>query len=229
VARLLLIDDDPALIPRQVRLAFPAPEHAVEVARSGAAGLDRIRASAPDVVLLDMRLPDQSGLDVFRAIRLIDARIPVIFVTLAKTADAAIEAMQQGAFDYLFKPLDLKELRRVLREALEMSGRMRNPAVMAQNPPDPEGESAIIGTCPGMREVYKSIGRVAGQNVPVLITGESGTGKELVALAIYQHGSRPNLPFRGAQLCRHSRDAARKRALRTREGGLHRRRSPPHR
>src|SRR5438874_7260061 len=96
VARLLLIDDDPALIPKQVRLAFPAPEHTVEVARSGAAGLDRIRASAPDVVLLDMRLPDQSGLEVFRAIRLIDARIPVIFVTLAKTADAAIEAMQHG-------------------------------------------------------------------------------------------------------------------------------------
>src|SRR5205814_8825740 len=106
--------------------------------RSGPAGLDRIRASAPDVVLLDMRLPDQSGLEVFRAIRGIDARIPVIFVTLAKTADTAIEAMQQGAFDYLFKPLDLKELKRVLREALEMSGRMHNPAVMAQIPPDPE-------------------------------------------------------------------------------------------
>jgi two-component system response regulator AtoC len=196
VSRLLLIDDDPALIPRQVRLAFPPPEHAVEVARSGAAGLDRIRTSAPDVVLLDMRLPDQSGLDVFRAIRQIDARIPVIFVTLAKTADTAIEAMQQGAFDYLFKPLDLKELKRVLREALEMGGRMRDPAVIAQIPPDPEGEGAIIGTCPAMREVYKSIGRVAGQNVPVLITGESGTGKELVALAIYQHGSRPNFPFR---------------------------------
>jgi two-component system nitrogen regulation response regulator GlnG len=192
----LLIDDDPALIPRQVRLAFPAPEHTVEVARSGAAGLDRFRALAPDVVLLDMRLPDQSGLEVFRAIRRIDARIPVIFVTLAKTADTAIEAMQQGAFDYLFKPLDLKELQRVLREAIEMSGRMRNSAVISQIPADPEGDSAIIGTCPAMREVYKAIGRVAGQNVPVLITGESGTGKELVALAIYQHGSRSNLPFR---------------------------------
>ena len=61
----------------------------------------------PDVILLDLRLPDQSGLEVYQAIRQIDARIPVIFVTIAKSADAAIEAMQQGAFDYLFKPIDL--------------------------------------------------------------------------------------------------------------------------
>src|ERR1700733_10641201 len=109
MAHLLLIDDAPGLIPEQVHQAFPAPSHRVEVAATGAAGLERVRTDRPDVVLLDLRLPDQSGLDVYHAIRAIDARIPVIFVTMTKTADTAIEAMKHGAFDYLLKPLDLAQ------------------------------------------------------------------------------------------------------------------------
>src|ERR1700716_1658855 len=199
MAHLLLIDDDTVLIPEQVRQAFPAPRYRIEVAGTGAEGLERRGAGPPHVILLDLRLPDQSGLEVYQQIRHIDARIPVIFVTLAKTADAAIEAMKQGAYDYLFKPLDLQQLRRGLRggggEALEVPGGMREPAVLAATAPDPDVDGAIVGSCPAMREVYKAIGRVAAQNVPVLITGESGTGKELVARAIYQHGPRAKAPF----------------------------------
>jgi two-component system nitrogen regulation response regulator GlnG len=195
MARVLLIDDDPDLIVEQVRQAFPAPQHRVEVAGTGAEGLERVRAAPPDVILLDLRLPDQSGLEVYQQLRQLDARIPVIFVTLAKAADAAIEAMKQGAYDYLFKPLDLHQLKRVVGEALEVARRMRAPAVLAEATPDPDVEGAIIGSCPAMREVYKAIGRVAAQDVPVLITGESGTGKELVARAIYQHGPRAKAPF----------------------------------
>jgi DNA-binding NtrC family response regulator len=192
---LLLIDDDAVLIPEQVRQAFPAPRYRVEVADTGAEGIKRVSAGPPDVILLDLRLPDQSGLEVYQQLREIDARIPVIFVTLAKSADAAIEAMKQGAYDYLFKPLDLHQLRRIVGEALEVARRMRDPAVVAETVPDPDMDGAIVGSCPAMREVYKAIGRVAAQNVPVLITGESGTGKELVARAIYQHGPRAKAPF----------------------------------
>src|ERR1700694_382329 len=195
MAHLLLIDDDPVLIPEQVRQAFPAPRYRVEVAATGAEGLERVRDEPPDVILLDLRLPDQSGLEVYQGIRVIDARIPVIFVTMAKTADVAIEAMKQGAYDYLFQPLDLHQLRRVVGEALEVARRMREPAVVAETAPDPDVDGAIVGSCPAMREVYKAIGRVAAQNVPVLITGESGTGKELVARAIYPHGARGKAPF----------------------------------
>jgi DNA-binding NtrC family response regulator len=195
MAHLLLIDDDPAVIQEQVRQTFPAPAHRVEIAGTGAAGLDHVRADVPDVILLDLRLPDQSGLEVYQQIRRIDARIPVIFITMAKGADAAIEAMKHGAYDYLFKPLGLEQLRRVVDEALDVARRMRQPAIVAETPPDPDVEGAILGRCPAMCEVYKAIGHVAGQDVTVLITGESGTGKELVARAIYQHSSRAQSPF----------------------------------
>src|SRR5262249_19333498 len=185
MAHLLLIDDDPYLIAKQERQAFP--RYRVEVAGTGAEGLGRVRAQPPDIILLDLRLPDQSGLDVYQQIRQTDARIPVIFVTLAKSADAAIEAMKRGAYDYLFKPLDMQQLRRVVGEALDVARRMRKPAVLAETAPDTDADDAIVGSCPTMREVYKAVGRVAAQDVPVLITGESGTGKELVARAIYQH------------------------------------------
>src|SRR4051812_48255722 len=132
MAHLLLIDDDPALIPGQVCQAFPAPAHRVDVATTGAEGLDRVDARPPDVILLDLRLPDQSGLEVYQQLRRIDARIPVIFVTNAKGADAAIEAMKHGAFDYLFKPLDPHQLRLVVGEALDVARRMREPAVIAE-------------------------------------------------------------------------------------------------
>jgi DNA-binding NtrC family response regulator len=195
MAHVLLIDDDSDLIPQQVHNCFPAPGHRVEVAATGRAGLERVRADPPDVILLDLRLPDQSGLDVYHAIREIDARIPVIFATMAKTADTAIEAMKQGAFDYLFKPLDLQQVRRVVNEALEVGRQMRAPAVLTESQSDSEVEGAILGRCAAMREVYKAIGRVAGQDVTVLIAGETGTGKELIARAIYQHSSRAKAPF----------------------------------
>jgi DNA-binding NtrC family response regulator len=196
VANLLLIDDDPDLLPDQVGHVFPAPAHRVEIAHTGAEGLQRVADVRPDVILLDLRLPDQSGLDVLRQLRQVDARIPVVLVTVVRSADSAIEAMRQGAYDYLLKPLDLQKLGRVVGEALKVARSMREPAVCVGAPPhDDQPGEAIVGSCPAMQEVYKAIGRVADQTFPVLITGESGTGKELVARAIYQHGPRAQAPF----------------------------------
>ncbi len=196
MAYVLLIDDDPALIPEQVRQAFPPlPVAGSRWPPPGAKGLEQVSAGFPDVILLDVHLPDQSGLEVYEGIRRIDARIPVIFVTTARTADTAIEAMKLGAYDYLFKPLDLNQLRRVVGEAFDVAQRMRAPAVLPEAAPDPDVDGAIVGSCPGVREVYKAIGRVAGQDVTVLISGETGTGKELIARAIYQHSLRAKAPF----------------------------------
>src|SRR5204863_436848 len=139
--------------------------------------------------------PHQSGLVVYQKIRNIDARIPVIFITMPDTADAVIEAMKQGAHDCLHKPLDLDKLREVVEGALEVARRMREAVVVAKSFPCPDVDGVIIGCCTTMLEIYKAIGRVAAQDVTVLIDGESGTGKELVARAIYQHSRRATGPF----------------------------------
>jgi two-component system nitrogen regulation response regulator GlnG len=195
MARLLLVDDDPAMILDQVTHVLGPQGMQIEVARTADEGLRQVAAQLPDVILLDVHLPDLSGLEAYQRIRAIDGRIPVIFITWAATADTAIEAMKEGAYDYLFKPLDLARLRQVVAQALELGRRMREPAVVAETLPAEDTGDAIIGRCPAMAEVYKAIGRVAAQDVLVLITGESGTGKELVARAIYQHSKRARAPF----------------------------------
>ena len=195
MSRLLIIDDDPVLLLDQVKHLFAPRGMEIALAESGREGLEQMTARAPDVVLLDVSLPDLSGLEVYQLLRKIDARIPVIFITATMTADTAIEAMRQGAYDYLFKPVDLRQLEKVVNDAVELSRRMLEPATVSEGPPTDDRGDAIIGRCAAMREVYKAIGRVADQNVIVLITGESGTGKELVARAIYQHSQRARSPF----------------------------------
>ena len=112
MATLLLIDDDPDLLRDRVNHVFPAPAHRVEIYISRRAG-ERPGIVSPrhglDVILLDLRLPDQSGLDILRQLRQIDARIPVVMVTVARSSDSAIEAMRHGAYDYLVKPIDTKQ------------------------------------------------------------------------------------------------------------------------
>jgi two-component system nitrogen regulation response regulator GlnG len=193
--RLLLVDDDPDLLLAQLSHTLGPLGIQVDVACDGADGLRQLAATAPDIILLDVRLPDLSGLEVYQRIRCLDARIPVIFITSTTAADTAIAAMQQGAYDYLFKPIDPQQLRRVAGQALQLSRLMREPASLARALPDDDRGDAILGCCPAMGEVYKAIGRVAHQSVTVLVSGESGTGKELVARAIYQHSARARAPF----------------------------------
>src|SRR5580693_2830591 len=186
MATLLLVDDEPKLIFKQVSHVFAPRGFQIELVRSGSEAINRIARGQTDVVLLDVVLPDMGGLEVYQRIRQIDARIPVIFVTQTTSTDTAIEAMRRGAFEYLFKPLDLDRLEEVVTEALEVVRLMRKPTVVTETA-SPAVED--------MRDVYKAIGRVADQNVIVLINGESGTGKELVARAIYQHSGRADKPF----------------------------------
>jgi DNA-binding NtrC family response regulator len=194
-AHLLLIGDDWALLPEQLRRTFPAPTHRVQVADTVRVGLELVRTDSPDVIILDLGLPGQTGLEVYQQIRSINPRLPVIVVARVRRADAAIEPIKHGAYDCLFKPLDLPLLRRVVGEALDVARRMRQPALAEEAGMDLDAEGAIVGSCPAMGKVYKAIGRVADQAFPVLITGESGTGKELVARAVYQHGPRAKAPF----------------------------------
>jgi two-component system nitrogen regulation response regulator GlnG len=191
----LLVVDDEASILHAFRRVFREPEVTVVTATTAREGLELLERHHPDAVILDIKLPDQSGLEAYRHLRQRDTRVPVVFITGHGTTDQAIEAMKLGAFDFLLKPLELTQLREVVQKAFEISRLMRVPAVVADEGPVQETSDVLVGRCPAMQEVYKAIGRVAPQNVTVLILGESGTGKELVARAIYQHGKRAQAAF----------------------------------
>jgi len=190
---LLVIDDEPAIL-HAFRRGFQQSDVTVLTAASAAEGLAMVTQHDPDVVLLDLALPDRSGLDVFRRIHQRHPKILVIFITGHGTTETAIEAMKLGAFDYLLKPLELAHVRELVARASAISRLMRVPAV-TEDEPMQEPADVLVGRCPAMQDVYKAIGRVAPQDVTVLIRGETGTGKELVARAIYHHSRRATAPF----------------------------------
>src|SRR4051812_28645749 len=135
MAKILVIDDEASIL-HAFRRAFDDPDDPLLTAANAEEGLSLVSAEQPDVVVLDLNLPDASGLDVFRRIRAIDARIPVIFITGHGTTETAIEAMKQGAFDYLLKPLELPQVRDLIERAAEISRLGRGPAgVPPQAPP----------------------------------------------------------------------------------------------
>ena len=192
--RLLVVDDEPNVL---YSLEKCLSSSTLDVISAGTAkeGIGLVNERKPDAVILDVRLPDMSGLDAYDRIRQIDPRLPVIVITAFAKTETAIEAMRRGAFEYLLKPVDFRRLREVVGKALEVSRLSRVPAVFAEEEPADSPADRIVGCAPAMQEVYKAIGRVAPQEVTVLILGESGTGKELVARSIYHYGRRSQGPF----------------------------------
>ncbi|HKB39476.1 MAG TPA: sigma-54 dependent transcriptional regulator [Gemmataceae bacterium] len=190
---LLVIDGDPAVF-KAFRSTFDQAELQLLTASQGNEGLRLFTQHNPDAVVLDPELPDLPGQKVFHRIREIDSHIPVVFFARDWTSEAAIEAVKQGAHDFLLKPLPPARLREVVAHALQISRMERGRSALPDGD-EPEGPDVLIGRCPAIQEVYKAVGRVAPQDVNVLILGESGTGKELVARAIYQHSHRANRPF----------------------------------
>ncbi len=192
--KLLIIDDEPSVC-YSLEQGLGAEGLAISTVQTAGEGLERIRRDSPDAVLLDLRLPDMSGLEACTLIRQIDARLPVIVITAHGTMETAVEAMKLGAFEYLLKPLALRQLRDVVARAIQASQMSHLPAMVDPTEgPAVEGEH-LVGRSLPMQELYKSIGRIAPQDVTVLIFGPSGSGKELVARAIYQHSRRSQGPF----------------------------------
>ncbi len=193
---LLVIDDEPSIL-RAFERAFTDDSTHVLTARTAAEGEQLFIQAKPYVVVIDLSLPDASGLDCFKRLRELDSRVPVIFITGHGTVESAIEATKLGAYDYLFKPLELDEMRELIVKAFNLSRMVRVQPQLVDATDDGKAPvtDAIVGRCHAMKEVYKAIGRVASQNLTVLLLGESGTGKELVAQAIYHHSARSTSPF----------------------------------
>jgi DNA-binding NtrC family response regulator len=192
--KLLVIDDEPN-IRFSIETVLASEKIQVQGAGTAEEGLRLAAENSPDVVLLDIKLGQRSGLDVFAELRRIDPKCLVIFITGHGNADTTIAAMKLGAFDYLTKPLDADLLQQVVGQALEISRLMHVPAIIEEGDRPQDRPDLLVGYGPKMQMVYKQIGRVAPLNVNVLILGESGTGKELVARAIYHHSQRAQAPF----------------------------------
>jgi DNA-binding NtrC family response regulator len=196
---VLIIDDDDNLRKSFEKL-LNDEGYCVRSAASGEEGLQLIKASLPDTIILDMQMPGMNGLETYKFIREIEPRLPVIIMTAFGTTGSAIEATKMGAFDYILKPFDIPGLLEVVKKALEAGRFMRSP-VRVNIPQglsleNSEGDGdPIIGRSKAIQQVYKAIGRVAASDATVLIRGESGTGKELVSRAVYQYSKRAEKPF----------------------------------
>ncbi|MCX7963351.1 MAG: sigma-54 dependent transcriptional regulator [Candidatus Sumerlaea chitinivorans] len=193
---LLLVDDEPDVL-FSLRRLLDKHDYRILEATNGAQALALIRTHKPDVVLMDVRMPEMDGITALREIKKIEPRLPVILMTAYATTQSTIEAMKLGAFDYVIKPFQVSEIRDAIAAAVKVSRDMRRQVAFQTSATSAQDEGAdeIIGLSEPMREVYKLIGRLAASDLPVLITGESGTGKELVARAIYQHSRRREKPF----------------------------------
>jgi DNA-binding NtrC family response regulator len=190
-SRILVLDDDPGTC-RFMQELLSKPEREIETTLDPEQALARVRAKPFDLVISDLKLNARlDGIDVLRSVRDLTPGTPVIIVTGFGELEKAVEAVREGAFDFVSKPFNIAELKGLVERALQKTMPAAAPrAGVRENMPP-----ALLGRTPAMTGVYKQIAHAASADAPVLIIGESGTGKELVARAIHQHGNRSQKPF----------------------------------
>jgi len=191
MSHLLVVDDEQSICWGLAQLGRQMG-HTVATAATAELAFDAARTHTPDAIVLDVRLPGMDGLTAMRHFRQALGDVPIIIVTAHGNLSTAVEAVRNGAFDYLVKPFDLDAAQRAIRRAIDSRKAPSGPAVnrLAE---DPEGP--IVGVSPGMQEVFKRIALVAPSDACVHLRGESGTGKELVARAIHRYSRRAAGPF----------------------------------
>jgi two-component system, NtrC family, nitrogen regulation response regulator GlnG len=191
---ILIADDEDALrwvLEKGLRQAG----YEVTSVKDGAAAIRAVELAPYDLVFLDVRMPGVDGLAALARMRELRADACVVVMTAHGTMETAIQAMQRGAYDYLTKPFDLDEVLLLAERALAAGRLTQEVARLRSGLQEVREFSALIGRHPRMQDVYKTIGRIAGTDVTVLLGGESGTGKELVARAIHHYSRRAGRPF----------------------------------
>ena len=191
---MILVVDDQKIVCYSIRRFLQVEGYEVLTAGSGEKALKIVYDKTPDVVIMDVMMPEMDGLAVLEKIKESHPEIQVIMMTAFSTTEKAIQCIKLGAYDYLMKPFDNDELLALVKEALKARALMKE-VVTVDGTKDFIGAEKIIGKSPAMLDIYKQIGKVAPTDATVLITGESGTGKELVARAIYHYSKRANKPF----------------------------------
>lgn len=191
--RILIIDDDERFCVLAQRILQGAG-HDVEVCHDAESGLRRLGEIIPDVLCLDLGLPDMRGIDVLERVRAHHRLVSVIVLTADSTVDSVVTAMKLGAWDYLTKPVDRARLLTIVRNAIAHS-HMAVRLLHLEREAHGHGYPGFVGSSPPMKALFRQIDRVASSDITVLVHGESGTGKELAARAIHDHSGRKNAPF----------------------------------
>jgi len=193
-ARVLVVEDDQALsevLCEELR----GRGHMAVAAQSNADGLEELKRSEFDIALVDLMLPDGSGIEILKQVAGEDLPMECIVLTGYATVSTAIEAMKLGAYDYVTKPARMEEIEVLVLKAAEKARLRRENTSLKVRLARQDSAQGIITENPIMKELLATLDRVAPSDLPVLIQGESGTGKELVARAVHQRGPRAALPF----------------------------------
>lgn len=191
MSRILIVDDDVAG-GRTLQLHLSSQGYDVALENSVDAGLDKAAVFQPDLIILDIRMPGRSGLEGLPDFKAALPAVSVIMITAFHDMESTIKAMQLGAEDYIHKPIDIDELDAAVSKLLNRHGASNDTI---ESEAVAQGPRAMIGRSRAMKEVFKTIGLVAGSSAIVLVTGESGTGKELVARAVHRSSEHADGPF----------------------------------
>jgi two-component system, NtrC family, nitrogen regulation response regulator GlnG len=188
----VLVADDDSAIRTVVSQALTRSGYAVRATSNAATLWSWVSNGEGDLVITDVVLPDENGLDLLPRIRKIRPGLRIIVMSAQNTLLTAVKATQRGAFEYLPKPFDLNEMLGVVKKAFSQPGPASDEAKSADAD---EEQLPLIGRSQAMQEIYRTLARLIGTDLTVMITGESGTGKELVARALHDYGARRSRPF----------------------------------
>ena len=191
-ARVLIVDDDPASR-RLLEVRLRPLECDVATAGNGEQALSAIRKDVPDLVLLDLQMPRMGGIEVLRALRQEEITVPIIVITAHGSIETAVEAMKEGAYDFITKPVDANHFDIVVRKALEREGLKRELELFSEDAD--KRYRLVVGKSDKMNEAVETAKKAAMSKATVLLLGESGTGKEIFARAIHNWSERRSQPF----------------------------------
>jgi len=188
--KTILVADDDAAIRSLLRQVLQEDGYLVHEAATGVEVVEKVKQESPDLVIMDVRMPELDGIEALSRVKATNPKTAVLIMTAFGSSNAAIRAMELGAFDYVTKPFELDKIDHQVSKVFEYQELAAEVEVLRGEISSLVQTERIVGNSPAMQEVYKTVGKVAKSDATVLVTGESGTGKELVAEALHYNSNR---------------------------------------